>query len=409
MFFRKVSARLYRCVCSSGGIRRTACSGYSLFSEEHDQLRRSVRKIVDNDIIPYVEQWEESGQFDAHTVFKKLASAGLLGITRPAEYGGLDLDYSYTVAFIEELGRIPAGGVSSGILVHTDMCTPALTSFGSDELKREFLAPSIAGDWVGCVGVSEPDCGSDVASIKTTAERKGDDLVINGGKMWITNGCQADWMCLLANTRKEGPPHKTKSLICLPLKTAGVTMARKIRKLGNHSSDTAQFFFEDVRVPYKNIIGEEGMGFIYQMLQFQEERLAVAIHSVTSMEQMISDTAAYCSQRKVFGRLILDHQVVQFRLAELSTEVEALRALCYRAVGLLLGGDNVTLLASMAKLKSGRLAREVSDSCLQFWGGMGYSAEVPISRAFRDSRLLSIAGGADEVMLSIIAKLTKDN
>lgn len=278
-------------------------------------------------------------------------------------------------------------------------------SFGSDELKREFLAPSIAGDIVGCVGVSEPDCGSDVASIRTTAVRRGDDLVINGGKMWITNGCQADWMALLANTRAEGPPHKAKSLICLPMKTPGVTVARSIKKLGHHSSDTAQIFFEDVRIPAKNIVGEEGMGFVYQMLQFQVERLVAAISCVPSLERMIKETLEYCQQRKVFGRPLSKNQVIQFRLAELQTEVEALRSLGYRAAALLMAGENVTELASMAKLKAGRLSREVADSCLQYWGGMGYTEEMPMAKAFRDARLLSIAGGADEIMLTIIAKL----
>lgn len=361
--------------------------------------------MIDKDINPYVDQWEAEGMFDAHKVFKKLAEVGVLGITRPEEYGGLGLDYSFTVAFAEEIGNINAGGVSSGILVHTDMCTPALTNFGTDELKRQFLAPSIAGDVVGCVGVSEPDCGSDVAGVRTTALRRGDDLVINGGKMWITNGVQADWMCLLANTRQEGPPHKTKSLICLPLKTPGVTVARSIKKLGNYSSDTAQLFFEDVRVPAKNIIGEEGMGFTYLMLQFQEERLVAAINAVSFMERMIRDTMEYCRQRKVFGQPLASNQVIQFRLAELQTEVEALKALNYRAAGLMMSGENVTLLASMAKLKAGRLVREVADSCLQYWGGMGYAEEAPMARAFRDARLLSIAGGADEVMLGIIAKM----
>ncbi|KAH6932263.1 hypothetical protein HPB50_004136 [Hyalomma asiaticum] len=336
----------------------------------------------------------------AHKVFKKLAEVGVLGITRPVEYGGLGLDYSFTVAFAEELSYINCGGIVSGILVHTDMCTPALTNFGSDELKAQFLAPSIAGDIVGCVGVSEPDCGSDVASIKTTAVRRGDDLIINGGKMWITNGCQADWMALLANTRTEGPPHKTKSLICLPLKTPGelFTSTNLIKKLGNCSSDTAQLFFEDVRVPAKNIVGEEGMGFIYQMLQFQDERLVAAINCVPFLERMINDTLEYCKQRKVYGQPLIKNQVIQFRLAELQTEVEALRSLGYRAAAQLMSGENVTELASMAKLKAGRLSRE-------YWGGMGYTEEMPMARAFRDARLLSIAGGADEVMLSIIAKL----
>lgn len=408
-----LSMKLLSCVRSGCRLQRVPCLdavhlrfSSSFFTEQHEELRRSVRKIVEKDINPYVDQWEEAGQFDGRTLFKKMGDAGLLGITRPVEFGGLGLDYSYTVAFLEELAAVNAGGVVSGILVHTDMCTPALSRYGSDELRKQFLAPSIAGDLIGCVGVSEPDCGSDVANIKTTAELRGDDLVINGGKMWITNGCQADWMCLLANTRRDGPPHRTKSLICLPLKTPGVTVARSIKKMGHHSSDTAQLFFEDVRVPAKNIIGEEGMGFIYQMLQFQEERLAAAINSVPMMDRIIQETMDYCRQRKVFGAPLIQNQVIQFRLAELQTEVEALRALCYRAAALMMEGENVTLLASMAKLKCGRLLREVADSCLQYWGGMGYSHEVLMSRSFRDARLLSIAGGADEVMLTIIAKMT---
>ncbi|XP_037513986.1 probable acyl-CoA dehydrogenase 6 isoform X3 [Rhipicephalus sanguineus] len=403
---RRFRMRFPRCVlppCSTTGQEVRCCATF--FTEQHDELRRSVRRVIDKDINPYVDQWEAEGMFDAHKVFKKLAEVGVLGITRPVEYGGLGLDYSFTVAFAEELSAINCVGIVAGILVQTDMCTPALANFGSDELKAQFLAPSISGDVVGCIGVSEPDSGSDVASIKTTAVRKGDDLVINGGKMWITNGCQADWMALLANTRTEGPSHKTKSLICLPLKTPGVTVARKIKKLGQRCSDTAQIFFEDVRVPAKNIVGEEGKGFIYQMLQFQEERLVVAIKSVPSMERMINDTLEYCRQRKVYGQPLIKNQVIQYRLAELQTEVEALRSLGYRAAAKLMSGENVTELASMAKLKAGRLLREVADTCLQYWGGMGYTEEMPMARAFRDSRLLSIGGGADEVMLSIIAKL----
>jgi citronellyl-CoA dehydrogenase len=263
--------------------------------------------------------------------------------------------------------------------------------------------PSIKGDMVACIGVSEVGAGSDVASVKTSARRDGADYVINGGKMWITNGTQADWICLLANTG-EGPVHKNKSLICVPMKTKGVSIARKLDKLGTRSSDTAQIYFEDVRVPQKNRIGKEGEGFTYQMQQFQEERLWGAAAKLVAMERYIDDTIAYTGQRVAFGQPILDNQVVHFRLAELKTEVELLRSLVYRAAEQMLRGEDVTMLASMAKLKAGRLGREVTDACLQYWGGMGYMNETPISRAYRDSRLGSIGGGADEIMLSIICK-----
>jgi len=287
--------------------------------------------------------------------------------------------------------------------VQTDMATPALAKFGSDYLKKEFLAPSVAGDFLSCLGVSEVGSGSDVASVQTRAETRGDDLVINGGKMWTTSGTQADWMCLLANT-SQGPAHRNKSLICLPMDTPGITVARKISKIGMHSSDTAQIFFEDVRIPKKNIIGEEGQGFTYQMIQFQEERIFAAIGSLVPIERMIEDTIKYTQERRVFGAPLLNNQAVHFTLAELATELELLKSACYRTVALYIKGQDVTRQASMLKLKSGRLVREVSDKCLQFWGGMGFTDEVLVSRFYRDLRLFSIGGGADEVMLSIICK-----
>jgi citronellyl-CoA dehydrogenase len=287
--------------------------------------------------------------------------------------------------------------------VHTDMATPALTRYGSDELREEFLRPSIAGDYVSCLGVSEVGAGSDVASIKTRARKEGGDYVIDGGKMWTTNGTQADWMCLLCNTG-EGPVHRNKSLICVPMKTKGVQVARKLDKLGMRASDTAQIFFDGVRVPQRYRIGEEGKGFIYQMQQFQEERLWAAAGGLVKMERIIEDTIEYTRGRIAFGQSILDNQVVHYKLAELQTKVELLRSLVYRAVEEYLGGADVTRLASMAKLTVGRLQREVADACLQYWGGMGYMSETEVSRYFRDSRLTSIGGGADEVMLAIICK-----
>lgn len=376
---------------------------------EHEQIRKTLKSFIDAEINPYVDEWEEAGIFPAHQVFKGLGDLGLLGVTKPEQYGGMGLDWSYGAVVAEMLGYIKCGAIPMAIGVQTDMATPALARFGTDAAKEDFLKPSIAGDYVSCLGVSEVGAGSDVASIKTTAKKDGDDYIINGGKMWTTNGTQADWMCLLANTG-DAPKHENKTLICLPLKDEngkhrkGVTVARKLHKLGMRSSDTAEFFFEDVRVPQRYRIGEEGAGFMYQMLQFQEERLWAALSGLISLDNTIDETVEYARQRKAFGKSILDNQVVHFRLAELKTDVQALRSLTWDAVEKMMQGEDATMLASMAKLKAGRLAREVNDSCLQYWGGMGFMEETPISRAYRDGRLGSIGGGADEVMLSIICK-----
>jgi citronellyl-CoA dehydrogenase len=373
------------------------------FTPEHNEIRRTVARFVETELNPHVDAWEEAEEFPSHEVFRKLGDLGLLGIKYDPAYGGLGLDFSYSMVMAEELGLTACGGVPMAIGVHTDMCTPALNRHGSDHVKRNFLAPSIAGDVVGCLGVSEPGGGSDVAAVKTTARRDGDDLVISGTKMWITNGLKADWCCLLANT-SDGAPHRNKSLIAVPMDAGGITR-QKIRKIGMNSSDTAQLFFDDVRVPARNIIGEPGMGFTMQMQQFQEERLYSAASSIKGFDRLIDLTIDYTSQRKVFGKSVLDNQVVHFRLAELRTEVEALRALTWSAIEQYVAGADVTRLASMAKLKVGRLAREITDSCLQYWGGMGYTLDNPVSRAFRDTRLVSIGAGADEIMLGIIAKL----
>ncbi|KAG1680483.1 putative acyl-CoA dehydrogenase 6 [Nymphon striatum] len=456
----------------------------SLFPSEVEHLRGTPIldcSIVDNEINPFVDKWESDGSFPAHDVFKKLGNAGLLGVTKDQEYGGLGLDYTFQIAVLEELGHINCAGVTTAIGVQTDMSTPALSRFGSEKLKKEFLAPSIAGDIVSCIGVSETTGGSDVAvqqeeskygisveidnvnsnearnieltcflnampvkiaqkvdlnraswkkvsnikaklknhiqkqkigifyvadtvvSLKTNAKRRGDDLVINGHKMWITNAYQADWICLLANT-SEGASHKNKSLICVPMNAKGITLTKKIDKLGLRSSDTGQIFFEDVHVPVSNIIGEEGYGFMYQMMQFQEERLAAAILLLTPLEKVLNQTIEYCESREAFGYPILYNQSIHFRLAELATELELFKALVYRTINIYKGGQDVTMMASMCKLKGGRLARELVDSCLQFWGGMGFTNEVFVSRMYRDLRLISIGGGTDEIMLNIICK-----
>lgn len=374
-----------------------------LYAEPHRALMESVTRFVEAEINPHVAAWEQEGIFPAHALFRKMGQNGFLGITKPEAYGGLGLDYSYGLAFCEALGNTQCASVAMAVGVQVDMATPALARHGSDSLRREFLAPSISGEYVACLGISEVGAGSDVASIKTTARKDGDDYVINGGKMWTTNGTQADWMCLLANT-SDGPAHRNKSLICMPMRSKGVEVARKLDKLGMRASDTAQIFLTDVRVPQRYRIGEENKGFIYQMEQFQIERLWAAAGCLRKMERAIAMTIDYTANRMIFGRSVLDNQVVHFRLAELQTKVELLRSLVYRAVETMLGGADVTQLASMAKLTAGRLLREVIDSCLQYWGGMGFMTESEISRMYRDGRLTSIGGGADEVMLSIIAK-----
>ena len=373
------------------------------FNNEHRALATTVSEFIDNEINPNVDKWENDGIFPAHELFKKMAALNLLGITKPEKYGGMGLDFSYALVFAEELGRIKCGGIPMAIGVHTEMATPALARFGSDELCREFLAPSIAGDLVSCIGVSEPHAGSDVAAITSSAIKKGSDYIINGSKMWITNSFQGDWVCTLVNT-SDKLPHQNKSLIIVPLDTKGITVSKKLDKLGMRSSDTAQIFFEDVRVPQRYCIGEEGKGFQYQMMQFQDERLFGAASIIKTLEWVIEDTIDYTRQRSAFGKKILDFQTIQFRFAELQTEVEALRALIYRASEIFVDNKDVTKLASMAKLKAGRLCREVTDACLQYWGGMGYMWENPVARAFRDMRLLSIGAGTDEVMLNIICK-----
>lgn len=385
----------------------TQANPYSPFTEEHEMFRQSVRKFVQNEIVPHADDWEEAGIAPLHDLFKKMGDLGFLGLNYPAEYDGAEADIWFTVILHEELAKSGIAGVPMAVSVHTDMATPALAAHGSDDLKRRYLAPSNRGEMVGAIAVTEPDAGSDVASIRTRAVQDGDDYIINGSKMYITNGTQADWICLLART-SAGAGYRGMSLIIVPTDTEGFIVSRKLQKLGNHSSDTAVLTFENMRVPVANRIGEEDKGFYYQMEQFQVERLIGAIAGVAGAEQAVRDTMRYTSERQAFGKALLDNQWIQFKLGELLTEVEAARQLNYYCASLVQSSANateVTRIASMCKLKAGRLMRQVADTCIQFYGGMGYMEETPISRYYRDSRLASIGGGADEVMLQIIAKI----
>ncbi len=375
---------------------------HMLFTDDHIALQDSLRRFCETEINPFIDEWEKAEIFPAKELFRKMGKLGFLGVNKPVEFGGQGLDYSYAAAFAEGLSAIRCGGVPMAIGVQTDMATPALARFGSDEVRKEFLAPSISGEYVACLGVSEVGAGSDVASIKTHARKDGGDYVINGGKMWTTNGTQADWCCVLANT-SEGSGHRNKTLICVPMDTPGVEVARKLKKAGMNASDTAQLHFDNVRVPQRWRIGDEGMGFTYQMQQFQEERLWAAAGWRKSAF-IIDETIDYLRQRQAFGKPLLDNQYIHYKLAELQTEVEAMGALFHKTVALYVQGQDVTQLASMCKLKCARVARDVADWCVQFWGGMGYIEETRVNRFWRDSRLGSIGGGADEVMMGIIAK-----
>jgi len=376
------------------------------FTEEHEHFRKSVRRLVDEEINPYVDEWEEAGIFPAHQLFPKLGEIGALGLEYDPEFGGGGADHSFTYVLAQELGRIDCAGVPMAIAVETSMATPALARYGSDELKRTYLEPTLRGDMVCSIAVSEPDAGSDVAGIRTRAVRDGDDWVITGRKMWITNGTQADWLCLLARTDDSQPgDYHGMSLIIVPTTTPGFSVGRKIEKMGNRSSDTAEIVLDEVRVPVTNTIGEEGRGFQQQMAQFQDERLVGAYIALAGARKALDRTKDYLQQRVAFGKPLLANQHLQYRLAELYADVDLIDGFLQHAADRYLAGHDVTREATVAKLKTGRMTREVADTCVQYHGGMGYAEEMWVARYFRDSRLMSIGGGADEVMLRVITML----
>ncbi|WP_226702918.1 acyl-CoA dehydrogenase family protein [Microbulbifer elongatus] len=375
-----------------------------IITDQHRELQRTVQQFVQQELNPHVDEWESAGSFPIRDVFKRLGTLGLLGISKPEHCGGLGLDFSFEAVFLESLGAAHCGGVPLSISVQTSMATPALAKFAHRDLQDEFLAPAVCGEAIASIAVSEPGAGSDVSAITTTATSDGDDYLINGSKMWITNAPQADFFCTLVNTGGD-KTHSNKSLVIIPANLPGVTVGEKLHKLGMRASETAPVYFDNVRIPKRFRIGDEGSGFLLQMLQFQEERLAGAALTLMGLETCVTSTIDYVREREAFGAPLLNNQTVHFALAEMQTEVECLRALTYRAISAYVNGEDVTTLASMAKLKSGRLTRSIPDQCLQFWGGMGYMEETTINRAFRDLRLTSIGGGADEVMLGIICKL----
>lgn len=375
---------------------------YPQFGPEHELLRKTVRNWCTNELHPHADAWEEARLFPRE-VFKQAAELGILGIRVPEEWGGQGLDWWYTVAYAEEMVNCGMAGVPMALLVQSDMATPVIHEIGNDYHKANFLMPAVKGDAIAALGVSEPDVGSDVANLRTTARRVGDDYVINGAKTYITNGTRADFITLAVRTGGDG--FKGISLVLFPTDTPGFKVTKKLEKLGNHSSDTAELFFEDCKIPAKNLLGHENAGFYYIMQNFQGERLVGSISSVAGAQRVLDSTIEFCNDRKAFGRSLLGFQTVRHQIVQLEAELEAARQLCYRAVDLVNRKQNAMREITMAKLIGGELANRVVDRCLQLHGGAGYMAEYEISRAWRDTRLITIGGGTSEIMREILVKI----
>lgn len=382
----------------------TKDSNLIYFNEEHEMLRKTVGDFVKKEINPNMDKWEEENGAPLHELFKKMGGLGLLGIRYDPKWGGQGLDYWFDLVFCEELGHIHGSGPPTAVGVQTHMATPAIHEFGSDFLKETYLKPAVLGDMVACIGVTEPGAGSDVAALETRAVKDGDSWVINGSKLFITNGVQADFCTTLCRTEDKAG-HHSFSLIVVPTNSPGFSVGEKLDKMGLRSSDTALLYFDDVRVPAENVIGQPGEGFIYQMKQFQDERFFAIPPAYVSARDIIEMTVDYIKQRIVFGKPLIAKQVLRHRLVDMLTETELLKQLAYHIVRMKTEGLDVTKEVSMAKLYAGPFVRRVTDGCLQMFGGMGYMNESLITRYYRDARLLSIGGGADEVMSEIISKV----
>jgi citronellyl-CoA dehydrogenase len=372
------------------------------FTEEHEAFRKTVRAFVEKEMTPHSLEWDRAGIFPRE-LFKKAGELGFLGINHDPKYGGSGLDYWYVTVFAEELSRSFNAGVNMALLVQSQMATPIINEIGTDEQKREFLEPALKGEKIAALGVSEPGAGSDVASLKTTARRDGDDYVINGSKMWITNGTRADFITLAVRTGEAG--YSGISLVTFPTDVKGFGVSKKLDKVGNLSSDTAILYFEDCRIPARYVLGEENQGFYSIMTNFQGERLVGAITTVAGMERMVEESLRYGHEREAFGRPLIKFQVWRHKFVEHLAAIEAAKRLTYHAVDLFDRKENPVKEVSMAKLFAGDLAQKVAYDCQQFFGGMGYIEETPIARMWRDARLITIGGGTSEVMKEIISKL----
>jgi citronellyl-CoA dehydrogenase len=368
---------------------------------EHELFRETVHKFVAEELRTRAREFDEQGRFDK-SLYKRMGDLGMLGLRYDPKWGGAGLDWSFTVVLFEELVYCDNAGVVMGISVHTDMATPSLHEFGSDELREQYLVPAIQGELVSAVAITEPDAGSDVALIKTRAVRDGDEWVINGSKTYITNAATADWVCVLAVTDPDAG-YGGFSQIIVPTDAPGFRYDL-LDKIGNWGSDTGQLFFEDLRVPVSNTIGAIGRGFQQQMMQFQDERLVACIYSIAGIQYLWEETRRWAEERVLFGRPLAKMQVSQFKFVEMLTDITAARELVYACIRKILAGQDATREITMAKLFCGRVCRKVADECIQLHGGYGYMKESVAGRAFVDTRLISIGGGSDETMIHYLAK-----
>ncbi len=372
-----------------------------IFTDEHDRLRESVAAFVAKELAPHAEEWEEKTFPDS--VFRRMGELGLLGLSMPEEYGGQGGDYYASIVLGEEMAACDSGGVAMGVAVHTDMATPPILAFGTEEQKQRYLAPAIRGEKIACLAITEPDAGSDVAGIKSRALRDGDEYVINGAKTYITNGNRADFTVLLAKTDPSAG-YDGFSLFLIDMVSPGVIREGNLEKLGMHSSDTALLAFQDVRVPVENLLGEEGKGFYHIMWELQGERLIGAAGGVASAQRCFDRTLQYAKERTAFGRPIGNFQVIRHKFGEMATKIEAARQMVYSTAWRFSNGDYPVREISMTKLYASRMLCEIADECIQIHGGAGYMKEYGVERIWRDARLQRIAAGTDEILLDVIGR-----
>jgi acyl-CoA dehydrogenase len=371
------------------------------YTEEHRIFRQAVRKFFEKEVSPFVEQWEEDG-IVPRSIWKKMGEQGFLCMSVPEEYGGCGADFLYSVIVTEELVRTNHAGLAAPL--HSDVVVPYITEFGSEELKLKYLPGCISGDIITAVAMTEPNTGSDLASISTTAKQDGDHVLINGQKTFISNGILSDLVVVAARDPLEADAHQAISLYVVEAGTPGFEKGRKLKKIGWHSQDTAELYFNDCRVPIKNRLGEKGAGFLMLMQKLQQERLMVCISAVAAAELILETTINYCRNRKAFGRPISKFQHSQFKIVEMSTESKLGRTFLDKLIMDHIEGRSIVVEVSMAKYWTTEMAMRVADGCLQLHGGYGYCEEYPIARAWRDLRVMQIFAGTNEIMKGIAAK-----
>ncbi len=381
--------------------QHTARRRHFIFNDFHDQLRESIGSFVEKELAPHAEEWEETTFPD--WVFTRMGELGFLGLSYPEEYGGQGGDYFCNLVLAEELTRSNSGGLNMGVAVHTDMATPPVFLFGTEQQKQDYLVPSIQGRKISSLGITEPDAGSDVAGIKTRAVKDGDEYVINGSKTYITNGHRADYIVLVTKTDPDAG-YDGFTLFIVDMDTPGVIREKKLEKLGMHASDTALLAFQDVRVPETAVLGQVGKGFYHIMWELQGERLIGAAGCVAGAQRAFDKTLQYALERKAFGRQIGKFQVIRHKFAEMATKIESARQMVYTTAWRFDNGEYPVREISMAKLHAARIAVEVADECIQIHGGAGYMKEYGIERTWRDLRLNRIGAGTDEIMLDVIGR-----